>query len=294
MSCSIATMVSLPFRRPTSAASRCTPSEPRPEVGSSRQSSARALRERDGDLERPAIAIGEILCAGLGLVGKPDLGKHLARGVRKARCRRRRAAHVKTAGAKRRQRRPSTFSRAVNSSNSVMIWNERATPFARDPVRAEAGHVLAVEPDRAAARLHPAGEDVEEGGLAGAVRPHHAVQFARAHRKVDALQHHAVAEADMHAMASISAIARLRTTAASPSAPAGASARGMLPNSGCERAGDALGPEQDDRDEQQPELQHPGVRKAPITSRAIRKTNTPITGPQKLTMPPPTSIIMTM
>ena len=38
MSCSIATTVSFPFSRPTSAASRCTPSEPRPDVGSSRQS----------------------------------------------------------------------------------------------------------------------------------------------------------------------------------------------------------------------------------------------------------------
>ena len=32
---------------------------------------------------------------------------------------------------------------------------------------------------------------------------------------------------------------------------------------------------------------------APITSRAIRNTNTPTTGPQKLTRPPPTSVIIT-
>ena len=32
---------------------------------------------------------------------------------------------------------------------------------------------------------------------------------------------------------------------------------------------------------------------APITSRAIRNRNTPITGPQKLTRPPPTSVIIT-
>jgi hypothetical protein len=32
---------------------------------------------------------------------------------------------------------------------------------------------------------------------------------------------------------------------------------------------------------------------APITSRAIRNTNTPTTGPQKLTSPPPTSVIIT-
>ena len=33
---------------------------------------------------------------------------------------------------------------------------------------------------------------------------------------------------------------------------------------------------------------------APITSRAIRNVKTPTTGPQKLTRPPPTSVIITM
>src|SRR5215218_1335576 len=90
----------------------------------------------------------------------------------------------------------STFSSAVNSSNSVMIWNERASPRAAIAC-GKAGHVLAGDADRAAGGLHAAGQDVEEGRLAGAVRAHDAVQLAGLDRKRDVLEHDAVAEADM-------------------------------------------------------------------------------------------------
>ena len=78
-----------------------------------------------------------------------------------------------------------------------MIWNERARPRAAIACGGQAGHVLAGDAHRAAGGLQAAGQDVEAGRLAGAVRAHDAVQFAGLDRKRDVLEHDAVAEADM-------------------------------------------------------------------------------------------------
>ena len=141
-----------------------------------------------------------------------------------------------------------------------MIWNERATPLRGDPVRGEAGDVFAVETDRAAGRLDPAGQHVEERRLAGAVRSHDAVEFALADREVDIFQHDAIAEADMDALASISAIGLLRTAGAAPTCLA---RRIALSGRCCE--GGATAPAMPSglnstiSDEQQAEPEHPGV-----------------------------------
>lgn len=59
---------------------------------------------------------------------------------------------------------------------------------------------MAVELDRAAIGLDQAGDHVEHGGLAGAVRAEQADRFAAAHIDADAAHHLAAAERLFHAM----------------------------------------------------------------------------------------------
>ena len=92
-----------------------------------------------------------------------------------------------------------TFSRAREIVEQRHDLERARDALGGDPVRTETGDILAIEPDRTAARLHAAGKHVEERGLARAVRPHQAMEFALGYRKVDALEHDAVAEPDMNA-----------------------------------------------------------------------------------------------
>ena len=68
----------------------------------------------------------------------------------------------------------------------------------RHALRRAAGDVLAAERDGAPARAHAAGQHVEEGGLARAVRAHHAVQLAFVDGEVDLFEHDALVEAHMY------------------------------------------------------------------------------------------------
>ena len=94
-------------------------------------------------------------------------------------------------------------------------------PLSGNLVRREPGEVLAAEADAAAARLDPPGEYIEEGGLAGAVRAHDAVQLALRDLEVDRLEHHAVAEAHVHALGFDQRRHRLIQSCASPAMPSG-------------------------------------------------------------------------
>ena len=67
-------------------------------------------------------------------------------------------------------------------------------------VHRQRGDVVAVELDAAAVGLDQAGDHVEHRGLAGAVRPEQADRLAAPHIERDALDHHAAAEALLHAM----------------------------------------------------------------------------------------------
>src|SRR5665213_1266212 len=65
----------------------------------------------------------------------------------------------------------------------------------RPPVHRQVGDVLAVEVDDSGIGGNEANDDVEAGGLAGAVRPEQPNHLAALHRHVDVAQHHAPLEA---------------------------------------------------------------------------------------------------
>ena len=75
----------------------------------------------------------------------------------------------------------------VRCGNTAEIWNERDQPHARDRRRPGAGDVAPVVEDPAAGRLEEMREQVEAGGLAGAVGADQGVDAAAADLEVDVL-----------------------------------------------------------------------------------------------------------
>ena len=78
-----------------------------------------------------------------------------------------------------------TFSVTVRSGKGFSFWNVRATPQAGDAVGAQAGDVVAVEEDAAGVERLEAGDQVEQRGLAGAVRADDAEDLALVHVEGD-------------------------------------------------------------------------------------------------------------
>src|SRR5258707_2999305 len=64
-----------------------------------------------------------------------------------------------------------------------------------EPVWRQPGHIAALEPDAPAIGAQGAGDQVEERGLAGAVRPHDAEQLAGLDREADVVDREDAAEA---------------------------------------------------------------------------------------------------
>src|SRR5262245_18081189 len=108
-------------------------------------------------------------------------------------------AHVEPACPEGRQRHGHVLARAELVEQGHDLEGARDA-LVRNCMRAEAGDVLTVEANAPSAQYHPAGQYVEERSLAGAVRPHDAVQLAFWDGEVDLLEHHAVPEALMHAL----------------------------------------------------------------------------------------------
>ena len=88
-------------------------------------------------------------------------------------------------------------------------------------IHRQLGDVVAVELDRAAIGLDQAGDHVEHGGLAGAVRAEQADRFAAAHIDADAAHHLAAAETLFHAMHSQEARPLQKLRSAGAVGPAG-------------------------------------------------------------------------
>ena len=68
-------------------------------------------------------------------------------------------------------------------------------PLLRDPVGRQPGDVIAVEQDPAGGRPQHAGQAVEEGALAGAVRADHGADLVAPDREIDPVQRGQPAEA---------------------------------------------------------------------------------------------------
>ena len=74
------------------------------------------------------------------------------------------------------------FSRTVSSGNTSVIWKVRAMPRHTRRAGSRPRDILAVEHDPAGARREESADQVEEGGLAGAVGADHGAQLARLDR----------------------------------------------------------------------------------------------------------------
>ena len=141
-----------------------------PATGSSSSSTRGRQASAMRDLEQAALAVGQLGDAPVLDVFETELmQQRVAR--RPDRAGRRRAAATS-----RRRCRAALATVSASDCNGVsppkswLIWNVRTTPRRTRAVRRQAGDVVAIEPDRAGARLQRAGEQVDQGRLAGAVR----------------------------------------------------------------------------------------------------------------------------
>ena len=147
---------------------------------------ARLGRERAGDLEPPAVGVGQ---RDGGLVGprqqplaeeRQQLHRLLSHPPLLGACGGQREEDAGEPARVRQCMPTSTFSSTVIWLNRRWFWKVRASPSA---VMACGGRPVSsclpcVEADAAAGRPEEAGDDVEEGGLARAVRPDQADDLA--------------------------------------------------------------------------------------------------------------------
>ena len=80
------------------------------------------------------------------------------------------------------------FSKTVMLAKGCGIWNERAMPARARACGERGGDVAAVEADRAGIGLQRTGDQVEERGLSGAVRPDDAERVAGFDGKIDTVR----------------------------------------------------------------------------------------------------------
>ena len=130
----------------------------------------RVERQRRGDLQRALAAVGEFARAN---------GRRIPTGrLRRASCS---APVVEASTSTRSERQKSklsprwrcsamrTFSSAVRCGNTAEIWKDRTRPSRAMSAGAMSDDVAAVVDDDAARRLQEFGQEIEAGGLAGAV-----------------------------------------------------------------------------------------------------------------------------
>src|SRR5581483_3937646 len=130
-----------------------------------RQLSGRRVRERrESDLGDPVVGGPD------GRVGPPD-----------------RAEHVEAAAAPGLPGQPDVLPHAQVAEHARRL-ERAAQPGPRPPDRAVTGDVASVQFDPAGAGPQQAGDQVEQRGLAGAVRPDDAEHLPRSHRQVDVVQ----------------------------------------------------------------------------------------------------------
>ena len=255
MSCSMTTMVSVRFSSAISAASRAVPS--RAETGGRlvEEQQPRLRGERDGDLERAALAVGEALGRDRARVparptrASTSAASSCAPESAPRSAMRRSRARAPPAARPARSRAPCSRRTGSSPGTSARCRGARSRA-ASAPVMSRA-----VEPHLAAVGLVAAGQHVEAGRLAGAVGPHDAGQPPGVERKRDVLEHDARRRS---AYAGASPRTAPWLQAALPATSAGATGR-CARRHAC-HAGDALGLEQHHRHEQQPVPEQPRRR----------------------------------
>ena len=170
MSCSMMTIVSVRFSSAISSASRAVPDEPSPAVGSSRNSRRGCAASATPISSARRSPYDRLFAAHVLLAGEARR-EPAPRPPRRAR--RRRGRGRATSRTPRARTAGSAMQHVVERRVVVEQVHhlERARqPLARDAPRRQPGDVLAGEAHAAAVGTVAAGEHVEAGGLAGAVR----------------------------------------------------------------------------------------------------------------------------
>ena len=141
------------------------------------QDQLRLQRERARDFEAAPLAQRQLAGRHLGARLQPDFGEH--RGGVPHRRRRGRAW--------RRNAPTMTFSRVVRPISGLAIWNVRPMPRCARACGGRLLIVLVAQHDRARGRLELPADQIEQRGLAGAVRPDQAEDLAAVHRERNAV-----------------------------------------------------------------------------------------------------------
>ena len=140
------------------------------------QQDARLGGQRAGDLQTLAARHREASLPATSATSlQADIGEEIAAPLRASPgSGASRTAVLNSAGRRlrfsRRWRPTMTFSQRRHALEDLQVLEGARQAARRELVGRQAGHVLAVEVDRAAARRVDAGDDVEQRGLAGAVR----------------------------------------------------------------------------------------------------------------------------
>ena len=134
------------------------------------QQHARLAGERERDLELALAAIADLADRSLAHVGEADLLGDRRRPRRAVPARRDIGRQNTGANPARNAQASARLSRTVSSGNRLLRWNERAMPMRARAVTSRRGHVAVREQDGAGIGPQVAGEQIEIGGLAGAVR----------------------------------------------------------------------------------------------------------------------------
>ena len=179
MSCSISRIVSFSSSRSwrMNSVSRCGLLRVHAGGRLVEQQQLRVGRQRPRDLHPPLVAVGqlrgELVEDGLGAGRRRRAARGPARASARSSRRTRGGRRIDpNSPARIRAWWPTiTFSTAVIAPNRRMFWNVRATPSAVITSGRARGDVAAAEVDPPLGRLVQPGQHVEEGRLAGAVRP---------------------------------------------------------------------------------------------------------------------------
>ena len=186
-----------------------------PAAGSSSSSTRGFCAERDGDLHQPLAAIGQFAHQLERIVGQPQRVEMIERLVDHLALAQPAERHRLLQWPSRSPMVMQRFSSTVRPRNSWLIWKVRASPRRARSAWRQRGDVLAIEQHPAGMRLEHAGDQIDQRGLAGAVRADQRVARAALERKIDVARDRQRAESPVQ----VPRLAARRVTTCSPLRP---------------------------------------------------------------------------
>ena len=155
---------------------------------------ARLLRDRHRDLEQALVAVREHGGGRIGHTGEPHARNRLVGGRGRPAQHAAAAEELPAPAIPRLGRNAHVLAHGQGGKDVAELEGARDS-LLRHLMDRHSGDVLAGEDHLPSARLEHAGDQVEDGGLAGAVGPDHGANLAGLHRQVDAIDGHQGAEA---------------------------------------------------------------------------------------------------